>query len=41
MINKPNFFVFTGGPGSGKTTLLRHLENLGELVVEESARGDP
>jgi predicted ATPase len=38
MIEKPNFSVFTGGPGAGKTTLLRHLETLGELVVEESAR---
>jgi len=38
MIEKPNFFVFTGGPGAGKTTLLRHLESLGEIVVEESAR---
>ncbi|MDB5477002.1 MAG: ATPase [Phenylobacterium sp.] len=38
MIEKPNFFVFTGGPGVGKTTLLRHLEALGERVVEESAR---
>jgi predicted ATPase len=38
MIDKPNFFVLTGGPGAGKTTLLRRLEGLGELVVEESAR---
>jgi predicted ATPase len=38
MIHKPNFFVFTGGPGVGKTTLLRHLEALGERVVDESAR---
>jgi predicted ATPase len=38
MIEKPNFFVFTGGPGAGKTTLLRHLEGLGERIVEESAR---
>lgn len=38
MIYKPNFFVFTGGPGVGKTTLLRHLQALGETVVEESAR---
>ena len=38
MIDKPNFYVFTGGPGVGKTTLLRRLESLGERVVEESAR---
>jgi len=38
LIRKPNFFVFTGGPGVGKTTLIRHLEAMGELVVEESAR---
>jgi predicted ATPase len=38
MIEKPNFFVFTGGPGAGKTTLLRYLESIGERVVEESAR---
>jgi predicted ATPase len=38
LIEKPNFFVLTGGPGVGKTTLLRHLQALGERVVEESAR---
>jgi predicted ATPase len=38
MIEKPNFFVFTGGPGVGKTTLLRHLQAAGEIVVEENAR---
>jgi predicted ATPase len=38
MIEKSNFFIFTGGPGVGKTTLLRHLETLGERVVEETAR---
>ena len=38
MIDKQNFFVFTGGPGVGKTTLLRHLQTSGERVVEESAR---
>lgn len=37
-LDKPNFFVFTGGPGVGKTTLLRHLAGLGEQVVEETAR---
>lgn len=37
-IHKPNFFVLTGGPGVGKTTLIRHLQALGELVVEETAR---
>jgi predicted ATPase len=38
MIEKPNFFVFTGGPGVGKTTLLRYLQSIGELVVDENAR---
>ena len=38
MIEKPNFFVFTGGPGVGKTTLIRHLQAAGERVVEETHR---
>ncbi|MGZ3404562.1 MAG: AAA family ATPase [Phenylobacterium sp.] len=38
MIHKPNFYVFTGGPGVGKTTLIRHLQALGERVVEETHR---
>lgn len=38
MIEKPNFFVFTGGPGVGKTALIRHLEGLGEHVVDETHR---
>src|SRR5688500_7995552 len=38
MIHKPNFFVLTGGPGVGKTTLVRHLQAMGERVVEETAR---
>ncbi|HEX3888709.1 MAG TPA: AAA family ATPase [Phenylobacterium sp.] len=39
MIQKPNFFLFTGGPGVGKTSLLRHLAAEGETVVEETHRG--
>jgi predicted ATPase len=38
LIHKPNFFLFTGGPGVGKTTLIRHLQHLGEQVVEETHR---
>jgi predicted ATPase len=38
MIEKPNFFVFTGGGGSGKTTVIRHLAAMGERVVEENIR---
>jgi len=38
MLEKPNFFVLTGGPGVGKTTLLHALRSRGELCVEESAR---
>jgi predicted ATPase len=38
MIEKPNFFLFSGGPGVGKTTLIRHLAGLGERVVEETHR---
>jgi predicted ATPase len=38
MIEKPNFFLFTGGPGVGKTALIHHLAELGERVVEETHR---
>jgi predicted ATPase len=38
MLEKPNFFVLTGGPGVGKTTLLHALRSQGECCVEESAR---
>jgi predicted ATPase len=38
LIEKPNFFVFTGGPGVGKTTLIRHLQAAGERVAEETHR---
>jgi predicted ATPase len=38
MIEKPNFFLFTGGPGVGKTAVIRHLQTHGERVVEETHR---
>jgi predicted ATPase len=38
LIEKPNFFVFTSGPGVGKTTVIRHLQAMGERVVEETHR---
>lgn len=38
ILEKPNFFVLTGGPGVGKTTLLRRLQAMGERAVEETAR---
>jgi predicted ATPase len=37
-MNKPNFFLITGGPGVGKTTLLDELRSRGERVVEETHR---
>ena len=38
VVEKPNFFVLTGAGGTGKTTLVRHLESMGERVVEENIR---
>jgi len=38
IINKPNFFVFTGGPGAGKTAVLEELKQRGYAVVPEVAR---
>jgi predicted ATPase len=38
IIDRPNFFVLTGGGGSGKTTVIRRLEALGERVVDENIR---
>lgn len=37
-IDKPNFFLLTGGPGVGKTALIEELRRRGERVVEETHR---
>lgn len=37
-IDKPNFFLITGGPGVGKTALIEELRRRGERVVEETHR---
>lgn len=37
-IDKPNFFLLTGGPGVGKTALIDELRRRGEQVVEETHR---
>jgi len=37
-IDRPNFFLLTGGPGVGKTTLIEELRRRGERVVEETHR---
>lgn len=37
-IEKPNFFLLTGGPGVGKTALIEELRRRGERVVEETHR---
>lgn len=38
IIDKPNFFLLTGGPGVGKTALIEDLRRRGERVVEETHR---
>lgn len=38
IIEKPNFFLLTGGPGVGKTALVEELRRRGEQVVEETHR---
>ena len=37
-IDKPNFYILTGGPGSGKTTLIEGLKVRGFLTVREAGR---
>ena len=38
IIERPNFFILTGGPGAGKTTVLEALRARGFLGVDEAAR---
>lgn len=37
-IQKPNFYLFTGGPGAGKSTVIELLAKQNKLVVPEVAR---
>ena len=37
-LNKPNFFIFTGGPGAGKTAVLEELARRNYTVIPEVAR---
>jgi predicted ATPase len=38
VLNKPNFYIFTGGPGAGKTTVLNELSKLNYRCIPEVAR---
>ena len=38
LIQRPNFYLFTGGPGAGKTAVLNELKEQGNLVIAEVAR---
>ncbi|WP_312163175.1 AAA family ATPase [Phenylobacterium sp.] len=38
ILDKPNFFLLTGGPGVGKTALIEDLRRRGARVVEETHR---
>jgi predicted ATPase len=37
-IQKPNFYLFTGGPGAGKSTVIELLAKQKRLIVPEVAR---
>lgn len=37
-LNKPNFYIFTGGPGAGKTTVLNELAKHNYGCIPEVAR---
>ena len=37
-IQKPHFYLFTGGPGAGKSTVIEFLAKQKKLVVPEVAR---
>ena len=38
VIERPNFYILTGGPGAGKTTVLEALRQRGFGCVDEAAR---
>jgi predicted ATPase len=38
ILDRPNFYIFTGGPGAGKTTTLEALRARGFACVDEAAR---
>ena len=38
LLNKPNFYIFTGGPGAGKTTVLNELSKHNYGCIPEVAR---
>jgi predicted ATPase len=38
VLNKTNFYIFTGGPGAGKTTVLHELSKLNYTCISEVAR---
>jgi len=37
-MDKPKWYVITGGPCSGKTTIIKELRKIGYIVYPEAAR---